>query len=140
MKCLVKDKESMLAFYAFQLCTGDTFGQRKPITVVVAKRHWPCVGLNPKRRIRWSHELNTRLDTLDRHAQQIRSRQHFKTEVATGNGSLDLVKHPLYPYPQEGMLCLAFTGRALLADEMGLEKLLKVIENTGRHNDFILFP
>ncbi|MBA1446810.1 MAG: SNF2-related protein [Chromatiales bacterium] len=80
-----------------------------------------------RRRIRWSHELNTWLDTLDRHAQQIRSRQHFETEVAAGNASLDLVKHPLYPYQQEGMLHLAFTGRALLADEMGLGKTVQTI-------------
>ncbi len=79
------------------------------------------------RRIRWSHELNTWLDTLDRHAQQIRSRQHFETEVAAGNASLDLVKHPLYPYQQDGMLHLAFTGRALLADEMGLGKTVQAI-------------
>ncbi|MBL3600961.1 MAG: DEAD/DEAH box helicase [gamma proteobacterium endosymbiont of Lamellibrachia anaximandri] len=80
-----------------------------------------------RRRIRWSHELNTWLDTLDRHAQQIRSRQHFETEVAAGNASLDLVKRPLYPYQQEGMLHLAFTGRALLADEMGLGKTVQAI-------------
>ncbi|MCU7816310.1 MAG: DEAD/DEAH box helicase [Candidatus Thiodiazotropha sp. (ex Rostrolucina anterorostrata)] len=80
-----------------------------------------------RRRIRSSPELNTWLDTLDRHAQRIRSRQHFETEVAAGNASLDLVKHPLYPYQQEGMLHLAFTGRALLADEMGLGKTVQAI-------------
>ena len=41
--------------------------------------------------------------------------------------SLDLVKHRLYPYQQEGMLHLAFTGRALLADEMGLGKTVQAI-------------
>ncbi|RDH83663.1 MAG: hypothetical protein DIZ78_14280 [endosymbiont of Escarpia spicata] len=80
-----------------------------------------------RRRIRWSHELNSWLDTLDRHAQRIRSRQHFETEVAAGNESLDLVKHPLYPYQQEGMLHLAFSGRTLLADEMGLGKTVQAI-------------
>ncbi|WP_177420361.1 DEAD/DEAH box helicase [endosymbiont of Lamellibrachia barhami] len=80
-----------------------------------------------RRRFRSSHELNTWLDTLDRSAQRIRSRQHFETEVAAGNASLDLVKHPLYPYQQEGMLHLAFTGRALLADEMGLGKTVQAI-------------
>jgi ERCC4-related helicase len=80
-----------------------------------------------RRRIRSSHELITWLDTLDMHAQRIRSRQHFETDVAAGNASLDLVKHPLYPYQQEGMLHLAFTGRALLADEMGLGKTVQAI-------------
>ena len=80
-----------------------------------------------RRRIRVSKELNTWLETLDRRAQQLRSRQHFETEVTAGNASLDLVKHPLYPYQQEGMLHLAFTGRALLADEMGLGKTVQAI-------------
>lgn len=80
-----------------------------------------------RRRIRVSGELNAWLEGLDRHAQQLRSRQHFETEVAAGKASLDLVKQPLYPYQQEGMLHLAFTGRALLADEMGLGKTVQAI-------------
>jgi len=80
-----------------------------------------------RRRIRVSKELNTWLETLDRRAQQRRSRQHFEAEVTAGNASLDLVKHPLYPYQQEGMLHLAFTGRALLADEMGLGKTVQAV-------------
>ncbi|MES9901920.1 MAG: DEAD/DEAH box helicase, partial [Sedimenticola sp.] len=59
--------------------------------------------------------------------QQIRGRRHFETEAAAGNMSLDLVKHSLYTYQQEGMLHLAFTGRALLADEMGLGKTVQAI-------------
>lgn len=80
-----------------------------------------------RRKIRVSNELNTWLETLDRQEQQHRSRQHFETEVTTGNMSLDLVKHRLYPYQQEGMLHLAFTSRALLADEMGLGKTVQAI-------------
>ena len=80
-----------------------------------------------RRRIRVSKQLNTWLETLDRRAQQLRSRQHFEAEVTAGNASLDLVKHPLYPYQQEGMLHLAFTGRALLADEMGLGKTVQAV-------------
>jgi hypothetical protein len=79
------------------------------------------------RRIRVSRELNPWLETLDRRAQQRRGRQHFEAEVTAGNASLDLVRHPLYPYQQEGMLHLAFTGRALLADEMGLGKTVQAI-------------
>jgi hypothetical protein len=80
-----------------------------------------------RRRIRVSKQLNTWLETLDRRAQQLRSRQHFEAEVTAGNASLDLVKHHLYPYQQEGMLHLAFTGRALLADEMGLGKTVQAV-------------
>ena len=80
-----------------------------------------------RRRIRISTALYLWLEKLDRQAQQQRSRQHFETEVAMGNASLDVVMHPLYPYQQEGMLHLAFTGRALLADEMGLGKTVQAI-------------
>ena len=80
-----------------------------------------------RRRIRVSKELNTWLESLDRRAQQLRSRQHFEAEVTAGNASLDVVRHSLYPYQQEGMLHLAFTGRALLADEMGLGKTVQAI-------------
>jgi superfamily II DNA or RNA helicase len=80
-----------------------------------------------RRRIRVSGELKAWHEKLDRHAQRLRSRQHFEAEVSAGNASLDVVKHPLYPYQQEGMLHLAFTGRALLADEMGLGKTVQAI-------------
>jgi ERCC4-related helicase len=80
-----------------------------------------------RRRIRVSTELNTWLESLDRRAQRLRSRQHFEAEVTAGKASLDVVKHPLYPYQQEGMLHLAFTGRALLADEMGLGKTVQAV-------------
>jgi superfamily II DNA/RNA helicase len=80
-----------------------------------------------RRRVRVSEELNPWLEILDRDAQQRRARQHFETAVAAGNASLDLVRYPLYAYQQEGMLHLAFTGRALLADEMGLGKTVQAI-------------
>lgn len=80
-----------------------------------------------RRRFRVSRELIAWLESLDRRAQQQRSRQHFEAEVTAGNASLDVVRHPLYPYQQEGMLHLAFTGRALLADEMGLGKTVQAI-------------
>jgi superfamily II DNA or RNA helicase len=80
-----------------------------------------------RRQIRVSRELSPWLAALDQHAQQVRSRQHFEAEVTAGNASFDLLKHPLYPYQQEGMLHLAFTGRALLADEMGLGKTVQAI-------------
>ena len=80
-----------------------------------------------RRRIRLSRTLDSWLETLDRREQQVRNRHHFETEVSTGKSSLDLLKHSLYPYQQEGMLHLAFTGRALLADEMGLGKTVQAV-------------
>ncbi len=81
-----------------------------------------------QRKIRFSSELIAWVEVLDRQQQLARARQHFETEVASGKASLDLlVKHALYPYQQEGMLHLAFTGRALLADEMGLGKTVQAV-------------
>ncbi|MDT8397076.1 MAG: DEAD/DEAH box helicase [Pseudomonadales bacterium] len=80
-----------------------------------------------RRVIRVSGELNPWLEDLDRREQRRRARRHFEAEVAAGRADLHLVKQPLYPYQQEGMLHLAFTGRALLADEMGLGKTVQAI-------------
>jgi len=100
-----------------------------------------------RRRIRVSGELNAWLERLDRRAQQIRSRQHFEAEVTAGKANLDVVRHPLYPYQQEGMLHLAFTGRALLADEMGLGKTVQAIaacellrRTVGIHRVLVISP
>jgi superfamily II DNA or RNA helicase len=100
----------------------------KPLDALPAlERSINAASTHVRRRIRVSKELNPWLETLDRDAQQRRARQHFETEVASGKASLDLVRHPLYPYQQEGMLHLAFTGRALLADEMGLGKTVQAV-------------
>ncbi len=80
-----------------------------------------------RRRMRISAELTPWLEELDRRAQRIRARQHFEAAMAAGKAHLDILKVPLYPYQQEGMLHLAFTGRALLADEMGLGKTVQAI-------------
>ena len=51
----------------------------------------------------------------------------FGTPDYQSTAGLDLVELSLYPYQQEGMLHLAFTGRALLADEMGLGKTVQAV-------------
>jgi len=80
-----------------------------------------------RRIVRFSEELKVWLELLDSREQHRRSRLHYETQVAAGKASVDLVRHRLYPYQQEGMLHLAFTGRALLADEMGLGKTVQAI-------------
>ncbi len=104
------------------ILAGDPLDKLPAIQRAIHASH---AAVRPK--IRISRELNVWLEALDRHEQQIRGRQHFETEVASGKASLDLVKQTLYPYQQEGMLHLAFTGRALLADEMGLGKTVQAI-------------
>ncbi len=54
-------------------------------------------------------------------------RQVYEADVAAGKRTDNPVNLPLYPYQRQGMLHLAFHGRALLADEMGLGKTVQAI-------------
>ncbi len=80
-----------------------------------------------RRQIRLSEYLPAWAAERDRQSTRQRSRESFLADVAAGKRTLDLVRHPLYPYQQEGLLFLAFTERALLGDEMGLGKTVQAI-------------
>ena len=54
-------------------------------------------------------------------------RRDYEGKVQSGEFPPNETLVPLYPYQREGMLHLAFTGRALLADEMGLGKTIQAI-------------
>jgi hypothetical protein len=82
---------------------------------------------NVRRRIRLSRHLLPWVEEQRRRAARPAARDQFLARVHTARESLDVVKHPLFPYQQEGMLHLAFTERALLADEMGLGKTVQAI-------------
>src|ERR1043166_6706743 len=56
-----------------------------------------------------------------------RLRREYEHKVHAGEYPTHETLVPLYPYQREGMLHLAFTGRALLADEMGLGKTIQAI-------------
>lgn len=82
-------------------------------------------------RVRTQIHISRQLECWLRERQQIADqrmlRRQFEKDLQQGRVSLDMVKLPLYPYQQEGMMHLAFTGRALLADEMGLGKTVQAI-------------
>jgi superfamily II DNA or RNA helicase len=78
-------------------------------------------------RVRLSRHLVAWVEDRRRRAAARLAREQLLAEVAAGHQSLDVVRHPLFPYQQEGMLHLAFTERALLADEMGLGKTVQAI-------------
>ncbi len=104
------------------ILVGDPLDKLPTLQRAVDASH-PAV----RRKVRISKQLNAWLETLDRRQQRIRGRRHFETEVAAGKANLNLLKHSIYPYQQEGLLHLAFTGRALLADEMGLGKTVQAV-------------
>jgi superfamily II DNA or RNA helicase len=60
--------------------------------------------------------------TVTHRAQRDARRRELLARVEAGQARLDLLKLPLYPYQAVGTLFLAFTERALLADDMGLGK------------------
>ena len=72
-------------------------------------------------------DVLTHAEVMLETAEHRKQRDWFLEEVRAGRRSLELVGTKLYPYQVEGMLHLAFTGRALLADDMGLGKTVQAI-------------
>ncbi|HVT26936.1 MAG TPA: DEAD/DEAH box helicase, partial [Lacipirellulaceae bacterium] len=67
------------------------------------------------------------LESLQHAEEKRQLRRDYEQKVQTGEYPAHETLVPLYPYQREGMLHLAFTGRALLADEMGLGKTIQAI-------------
>jgi hypothetical protein len=67
-------------------------------------------------------EIHDYATTVQSRAQRDNRRRELLAQVEAGQARLDLLKLPLYPYQAVGTLFLAFTERALLADDMGLGK------------------
>ena len=78
-------------------------------------------------RVRLSVTVAPWLDALRIAEEKRRLRREYEQKVHAGEYPAHETLVPLYPYQREGMLHLAFTGRALLADEMGLGKTIQAI-------------
>ena len=70
------------------------------------------------------HEFNTR-NALS--AALSEKREVYATRIRENQGRLPFLNHALYDYQVEGLLHLAFKGRAILADDMGLGKTVQAI-------------
>lgn len=77
--------------------------------------------------IRVSRHFGPWLERRCRLASRDEAREAFLAEIAVGSSTWDIVRHPLLPYQQDGVLHLAFGERALLADDMGLGKTVQAI-------------
>jgi hypothetical protein len=88
---------------------------------------WAEAPVELRRHLRISRHFGPWLERRRRLLSREEARAAFIAEAQAGRASLDLLKHPLLPYQQEGMLHLAFGERALLADEMGLGKTVQAI-------------
>lgn len=76
---------------------------------------------------RVSREVRDYLAELEAREQLERVRAAFREQIVAAKGAAPFLKLPLYPYQIDGMLHLAFKGRALLADEMGLGKTVQAV-------------
>ena len=76
---------------------------------------------------RVSSEVREYLAVLETREQLERVRASFREEIVAAKGAAPFLKLPLYPYQIDGMLHLAFKGRAMLADEMGLGKTVQAV-------------
>lgn len=82
--------------------------------------------VEPKQ-VRLSAHITPWLERLQRQQRRQADRKNLLADVAAGKRSLDVVQPSLYEYQQEGMLHLAFNGRAILADDMGLGKTVQAV-------------
>lgn len=80
-----------------------------------------------QRQVRIARDVEAWASNLRRCENRANTRQAFLEDVREGKRSVDLLKNPLYPYQQEGMLHLSFTERAMLADDMGLGKTIQAL-------------
>ncbi len=77
--------------------------------------------------LRISRHIGPWVKRLRHRKVQERSQTAFTTDLDKGKRDANVVNHPLYPYQVDGMLHLAFKGRAILADEMGLGKTVQAV-------------
>ncbi len=83
-------------------------------------------GLSPEQ-IKLSSFIIPWLEYKETQSQAFIKKEVYLNDIAQGKRESNIVKHPLYDYQTEGMLYLAFKGRAILADEMGLGKTVQAI-------------
>lgn len=80
-----------------------------------------------REKIRISSHLQNWVADLQVKESNRQFREQFLEDVKCGKCSTQVVSASLYPYQEEGMMHLAFQGKALLADEMGLGKTIQAI-------------
>lgn len=76
---------------------------------------------------RVSLEVRDYLVELGTREQLERVKTSFREQIVAAKGAAPYLKLPLYPYQIDGLLHLAFKGRAMLADEMGLGKTVQAV-------------
>lgn len=77
--------------------------------------------------VRVSREIRKEANRIRRRRRLDTARKEMEARLRDPETAPAIVRHRLYDYQQQGMLHLAFTGRAMLTDEMGLGKTVQAI-------------
>lgn len=77
--------------------------------------------------IRIAQDVEEWVANLRRNEEHFQAKEQFLQDIKDGKRTMGFLRHPLYPYQQEGVLHLAFNERSLLADDMGLGKTVQAI-------------
>ena len=72
--------------------------------------------------IRVSAEIRQLAERQEEQRRMQKLREIVEAQLTKSHGALPFLKERLYDYQMEGVLHLAFKGRAILADDMGLGK------------------
>lgn len=105
----------------------DGAGILRGTTPEQAVTTWETLGQADYPALRVSQEVAPWLAARRQVEERSVLRREYEQKVQSGEWPLHETLVPLFPYQREGMLHLAFTGRALLADEMGLGKTIQAI-------------
>ncbi|MFA6569389.1 MAG: DEAD/DEAH box helicase [Victivallales bacterium] len=116
-------------------------------SLMAFSREVQSVDGNIRKSIRISRGVREYAVELARKRELELRKSSFLDEMKSGRRSADIVKFPLYDYQVQGMIFLAFTGRAMLADEMGLGKTVQAVaackllkETSGVSKTLIVCP
>lgn len=121
-----KDSETYSALDQFFSQNGFLVGE--PLkNILLLKNTVKTLNEKDNATIRFSAHIDEFCDRLRKEQYHKIFCDDFLVDIKSGKRNFEYLKHPLYPYQQDGILHLAFKKRALLGDEMGLGKTVQAI-------------
>jgi hypothetical protein len=119
--------ESAKTFMRQYLDARDQFRNPWETTLAVCLRDFRRADAAVVGQVRIAHDLYTLAAELERRQRLQQSREVFSRQIQHEGRAASFLRFPLRDYQVEGMLHLAFGGRAMLADDMGLGKTVQAI-------------
>jgi superfamily II DNA or RNA helicase len=123
----IPEKSAVTGFMHRYLAVNGEFKAPEVDTLQVLLRDLELADDMVRTGIRISTEVRKYVCRQLEKKQAAQWREEYRRQFNESNGQAPFLRHALYDYQIEGMLHLAFSGRALLADEMGLGKTVQAI-------------